>query len=182
MPKTLFGSFERGEIEALGLSKTEDCRRSHVKPGTIRLTLLVAATMLAPAVIVAQVHPHYANARTYIRTAQMLMRVPAQSNVQLTLKPADDELDAAVKEIDHAGMVDRKHMVDRPAIKENMEDVDRFSSIVTLLHTARNEIQEEADNTQAAWRSSTLKHINAALESVHKAAIAARLDRQIDEF
>ena len=112
----------------------------------------------------------------------MLMRVPAQSNVQLTLKPADDELDAAVKEIDHAGMVDRKHMVDRPAIKENMEDVDRFSSIVTLLHTARNEIQEEADNTQAAWRSSTLKHINAALESVHKAAIAARLDRQIDEF
>jgi hypothetical protein len=170
MPKTLCGL------------NTEDRLMHHAKPGTIRMTLLVAAAMLAPGVIVAQDHPHYTNARTYIRTAQMLMRVPTQSNVQLTLKPADDELDAAVKEIDRAGVVDRSHAVDRPAINEKMEDVDRFRSIVTLLHTARNEIQQEADNTQAAWRSSALKNINAALESVHKAAIAARLDREINDF
>jgi hypothetical protein len=142
----------------------------------------MGATMLVPAVVLAQEHPHYANARTYIRTAQMLMQVPAQSNVQLTLKPADDELDAAVREIDRAGVVDRKYVVDRPAIKKNMEDADRFSSIIDLLRGARNEIQQETDNTQAAWRSSTQKHISAALESVHKAAIAAHLDREINDF
>lgn len=172
MPKTLRELLERdrGVKEVI------------VKPGTIRLTMLVAATMLAPAVIVAQDHPHYTSARTYVRTAQILMRVPAQSNVQLTLKPADDELDAAVREIDRAGVVDRRHMVDHPKVNEKMEDLDRFRSIVDLLRTARSEIQQEADKTQAPWISSTLKHISAALESVHKAAIAARLDEQLNDF
>ena len=118
MPKTALGISRRGQ-----------------------LTLLVAATVLAPALVVAQEHPHYADARTYLRTAQMLMRLPERPNVQLTLKPADDELDAAVREIDRAGVVDRKQMVDRPAVKDTMEPVDRFRSIVELLHTAR------------AWRS-----------------------------
>jgi hypothetical protein len=153
-----------------------------VKLRTIRLTLLVAATMLAPAVVVAQEHPHYANARTYLRTAQILMRIPERPNVQLTLKPADDQLDAAVREIDRAGVVDRKHVVDHPAVKENLEDVDRFSSIVDLLRAARNEIQQEADSTHAEWRSTALKDISAALESVHKAAIEAHLDRGIGDF
>jgi hypothetical protein len=152
-----------------------------VKLRTIGLTLLVAATMLAPA-MVAQEHPHYANARTYLRTAQILMRVLERPNVQLTLKPADDELDAAVREIDRAGVVDRKHVVDHPAVKENMEDVDRFRSIVDLLRAARNEIQQEADNTHAEWRTDAVKHISAALESVHKAAIEAHLDREIGDF
>jgi hypothetical protein len=153
-----------------------------MKPRTMRVTLLTAATLLLPALVVAQEHPHYVNARTYLRTAQMLMRIPERPNVQLTLKPADDELDAAVREIDRAGVVDRGHVVDHPAVKENMEDVDRFRSIVDLLRAARNEIQMEADSPHAEWRSTVAKHISAALESVHKAAIDAHLDRQIGDF
>lgn len=156
-----------------------------MKLRTIGLTLLAAATVLAPTLVVAQEHPHYVNARMYLRTAQMFMRVPERPNVQLTLKPADDELDAAVREIDRAGVVDRKHLSDQLAMKKDprmLEDVDRFSSIVDLLRAARNEIQQEADHTGAEWRSAALKHISAALESVHKAAIDAELDREIGDF
>lgn len=149
---------------------------------TIGLTLFVAGTVLAPALVEAQGHSYDANARTYLRTAQMLMQIPERPNVQLALKPGDDELDAAVREIDRAGVVDRKDVVDRPAVKGNMEDVDRFASIVELLRAARTEIQQDADNPHAEWRSVVVKHIDAALESVHKAAIDARLDRQIGDF
>ena len=153
-----------------------------MKPRTIGLTLLVAATAFAPTLAIAQEHSHYVNARAYLRTAQTLMRVPERPNVQLTLKPADDELDAAVLEIDRAGAVDRQHMVDHPVVKANMEDVDRFRGIVELLRAARNEIEQGADQTGAEWRSAAVKHIGAALESVHKAAIDAHLDRQIGDF
>lgn len=114
----------------------------------------------------------------------MLMRVPERPNVQLTLKPGDDEVEAAVREIDRAGVVARKDAVDHPAIKRDprkLEDVDRFRSIVDLLRAARNEIQEEADHT-GEWRSAAVKHISTALESVHKAAIDAHLDREIGDF
>ncbi len=156
-----------------------------MKPRTIGPTLLVAAAVLAPALMMAQEHPHYANARRYLRTAQTLMRVPERPIVQLTLDPADDELDAAVREIDRAGVVGRKDAVDRLAIKQDprkLEDVDRFSSIVDLLHAAGSEIEQDADNTHTEWRSAALKHISAALESVHKAAIDAHLDREIGDF
>jgi hypothetical protein len=154
-----------------------------VKPRIIGLTLLAAATtVLAPVLISAQEHPHYVTARTYLRTAQMLMRVPERPNVQLTLKPADDELDAAVRQIDRSGVIGRKQMVDRPAINANLDDADRLSGIVDLLRAARNEIQQEADNTHAEWASSALQHIHRAIESVHRAAIDAYLDRQIGDY
>lgn len=112
----------------------------------------------------------------------MLLRVPERPNVQLTLKPADDEVDAAVREIDRVSATGRRHLVDNPAIKGNLEDVDRFSGILDLLRAARNEIQQEAEQTHVDSKSAAVKHINAALESVHKAAINAGLDRQIGDY
>lgn len=153
-----------------------------LEPRVVRFTPLMAAALLASAVVVAQDNPHYVNARTYLRTAQALIRVPVQSNVQLTLKPADDELDAAVREIDRAGVVNRRSMVDHPAINDRMDDADRFRSIADLLRAARNEIQQGADDAHDKWRSEVLTHIRAAFESVHKAAIAAKLDREIGDY
>jgi|SRR5579862_4190985 hypothetical protein len=156
-----------------------------MKPRTIGLTLLVAATAFAPTLAIAQEHSHYVNARAYLRTAQTLMRVPERPNVQLTLKPADDQVEAAVREIDRAGVVSRKDAVDHPAIKQDprkLDDVDRFSGIVDLLRAARNEIQQETDDSHAEWRSAVIKDVGAALESVHKAAIDAHLDRSIGDF
>jgi hypothetical protein len=141
----------------------------------------LAALLLQPAVY-AQAHPHSVNARTYLRTAQLLMRVPEQPNVQLTMKPADDELEEAVKEMDRAAAVERKDMVDHPHIDGDLTRVDQFRSIVELLHAARNEIGAEEANSASQWRSGVLKHIDAALEGVHRAAIDARLDREIGSF
>jgi hypothetical protein len=156
-----------------------------MKPRTIGPALLVAATVLALAPMMAQEYPHYVNARAYLRTAQTLMRVPERPNVQLTLKPADDEVEAAVREIDRAGVVGRKDAVSHPEIKQDprkLDDIDRFRSIVDLLRAARNEIRQEPDNTHTEFRNAALKYISAALESVHKAAIEAHLDREIGDF
>jgi hypothetical protein len=116
-------------------------RGEPVKLGTIGLTLLAAGAVLLPTLVVGQEYSHYVNARTYLRTAQMLIRVPERPNVQLTLKPADDELDAVIREIDRAGVADRKQVVDRTAINAKLDDVDRFRSVVYLLRAARSEIQ-----------------------------------------
>jgi hypothetical protein len=167
---------------AIRLHWTFRLKGGAVKLRTIGLTLVAAGVVLVPALVVAQQYPHYVNARTYLRTAQMLMRVPERPNVQLTLKPADDELDAVVREMDRAGVVDRKQIVDRPAINEKLEDADRISSIVYLLRAARGEIQQETDNAHAELKSGAVKQISAALESVHKAAIDAHLDRAIGDF
>ena len=99
-----------------------------------------AALLLAPVAILAQANSHYINARTYLRTAQLLMRVPERPNVQLTMKPADDELEAAIKEMDRAGAVAPKDRVDHPHVDGDPAQVEQFKSIVELLHSARNEI------------------------------------------
>jgi hypothetical protein len=143
----------------------------------------LAAAILVPVAVFAQAHPHYANARTYLRTAQLLMRVPERPNVQLTLKPGDDELEAAVREMDRAGAVDPKEMVDHPHINGDLTQVEQFKSIIELLHAARNEIGQEQDQANASqWRSTVVKHIDAALAAVHHAAIDAHLDREIGSF
>ena len=147
----------------------------------MKFRLAAAAALVAPALTFAQAHPHYNNARLYLRTAQQLMRIPAQPNVQLTLKPADDQIEAAVKEIDRAEVVDRK--VDQPKIEIKQNLVDRFRSIVELLKTARSEIGQEEDTAGVrGLRDRTTKQIDAALEAVHKAAIDEHLDREIGAF
>ena len=149
----------------------------------MKFRLAAAAALLAPALGLAQAHSHYNNARLYLRTAQQLMRIPAQPNVQLTLKPADDDVEAAVKEIDHAEVVDRKNIVDQPKIEINQNLADRFRSIVELLKTARSEIGQEEETANArGLRDRTTKQIDAALEAVHKAAIDEHLDREIGAF
>ena len=121
-----------------------------------------AAAILLPVALLAQEPSHDANARTYMRTAQLLMRVPERPNVQLTMKPADDDLDAAIKEMDQAGAVAPKDRVDRPQVKGDLAQVEQFKNIVELLHAARTEMG--MGSNAAPWRASVLRHINAALE------------------
>ncbi len=143
------------------------------------------AAALAPALVtaalLAQTSPHYVNARKFLKTAQVLIRIPPQPNVQLTLKPADDAVQAAIGELDrgaHTGPQDCAEQLGAGA--SQMKEGDRLRSIVDLLHSARNEINQETSN--ADWRASALKHINAALDAVHRAAVNAHLDREIGSF
>src|SRR5580704_13705583 len=111
-----------------------------------------AAAILIPAMLSAQAPPqpayaHYASARISLRTAQMLMQVPERPNVQLTLKPADDELGGAIQAIDR--VIGRPDKADRPLIDAEraarMEPLDRFRSIVELLRSAQAEVEQEPD-------------------------------------
>jgi hypothetical protein len=148
------------------------------------MNLIAAAALLAPAAMYAQGrHPHYLSARTDLRTAQLLARVQEQPNVALNLQAADREIDAAIKEIDHAAVLDRKDLMDHPPVDANLGRVDRFRKIVELLRGARADIEHEEDNPAAReWRAAAFKHIDEALNSVRRAAVDAKLDREIGDF
>ena len=146
--------------------------------------IVIAAALLPPAALSAQGrHPRYLSARTDLRTAQRLARVGEQPNVALNLQAAAREMDAAIKEIDRAAVLDRKDLMDNPPIDSNLARVDRFRKIVDLLRSARADIQHEEDNPAAReWQTAAFKHIDEALKSVRRAAVDAKLDREIGDF
>lgn len=145
---------------------------------------IVASLLCFGTALFSQESAHYANARTSLKQAQLLMRVQQQPNVQLTLKSADDEVQAAIAELDRGAHTGGKDIAEHPGIDTSqITEVARLRGIVDLLHTARNEIgQEAADRSSDAWRTDALKHIASALEAVHRAAVDAHLDHQIDSF
>ena len=141
---------------------------------------LMAAAALAPAAVMAQVHPRYLHARTDLRTAQLFMRVSEEPNVTRNLVAADREVEAAIREIDLAAVLDRKDLVDHPPIDANLARKDRFRKIVDLLRSARADIEHEEDNPRAReWRNRAFQHIDESLNAVRRAAVDARIDHEL---
>ncbi|HEY6347074.1 MAG TPA: hypothetical protein VIY49_36755 [Bryobacteraceae bacterium] len=146
----------------------------------IALMSLMTAAALAPAAMNAQRHPRYLRARTDLRTAQLFMRVREEPNVARNLVVADREVEAAIYEIDVAAVLDRKDLVDRPPIDANLARKDRFRKIVDLLRSARADIEREEDNPRAReWRNRAFQHIDESLNAVRRAAVDARIDREL---
>jgi hypothetical protein len=148
---------------------------------TFGMTLIAAAALLAPAAMHAQGrHPRYLHARTDLRTAQLLARVREERNVTRNLEAAAVEIEAAIREVDNAAVLDRKDLVDRPPIDANLARKDRFRKIVDLLRSARADIAGEEDNPNArGWRDTAFRHIDEALNAVHRAAVDAQLDHEL---
>jgi hypothetical protein len=148
---------------------------------TYGVALIAAAALLAPAGMYAQGrHPHYLSARTDLRRAQLFARVREEPNVTRNLEAAAREMEAAIKEIDNAAVLDRKDLMERPPIDANLARKDRFRKIVDLLRSARADIEHEEDNPNArAWRNAAFRHIDEALNSVHRAATDAKLDHEL---
>ena len=147
---------------------------------TYGMTLAAVAMLLAPAGAYAQRHPRYLHARTDLRTAQLLARVREEPNVTRNLEAAAIEIEEAIKEIDRSAMLDRKDLVDRPPIDANLARKDRFRKIIDLLKSARADIEGEEDNPRAReWRRVAFKHIDEALNAVHRAATDARIDHEL---
>jgi hypothetical protein len=145
------------------------------------LTLLGVAALLAPAAMRAQGrHAHYLQARSDLRRAQFLLRVREEPNVTRNLMAADTEVEAAIKEIDRAAVLDRKDLDERPPIDTSLARQNRFQKIVDLLRSARADIDREEDNPRAReWRNVAFKHIDEALNAVHRAAVDAKLDHEL---
>jgi hypothetical protein len=145
------------------------------------LFTIAATAMLAPRGVQAQGrHPRYLHARTDLRTAQFYMRVREESNVTRNLHAGDGEVEAAVREIDRAAVIDGKDLNEHPSIDTGLARKDRFRKIVDLLRSARGDIEHEEDNPRAReWRDRAFRHIDRALNAVHRAAVDAHIDHEL---
>jgi len=148
---------------------------------TLGMTFMAAVALLAPAGMQAQGrHPRYLRARTDLRTAQFLARVREEPNVTRHLEGAAGEIEAAIRELDRAAVLDAKDLEDHPRIDANLPRKDRFRKIVDLLRSARADIEHEEDNPRAReWRNAAFRHIDEALNNVRRAAMEARLDHEL---
>jgi hypothetical protein len=125
-------------------------------------------------------HPAYLRARSDLRRAQFLMRIPEEGNVMPWLKSADHDTEAAVHEIDRAAVIDGKDIDDHPPIDTNIDRRGRFHKIVDLLRSARADLGREEDNGRAAsWRNTATGNIGLALENVRQAAVALHWDHEL---
>jgi hypothetical protein len=145
--------------------------------------LLTLALMFAPAIVSADApgrHPAYLHARTDLRTAQLMLRVHEEPNVMRNLRAADEEIEAAIREIDRAAVIDRKDLENHTRPDVNLARPGRLRKVVELLRSSRRDLGREEDNGPArGWRDAAYRHIDEALGHVHRAAIDLRLDREL---
>jgi len=112
--------------------------------------------------------------------AQFLMRIPEQPEIVKNLLAADAELELAVAEIDKAAILDHRNLADAPPLDENPDRRHRYERIVGLLRSARTDMTREEDNVPArANRDAAAKHIDAAIESLHRVAIVLHWEKEL---
>lgn len=141
-------------------------------------------TMLATGVILAQPASHakdrrplYISARRDLRRVQLLLRVPEEPKIGQNLKIADDEVEAAIRQMDRAAVVDREDLDDHPSVDLGVTRKERFVKIGELLRSARADINSEEDNPGThIWRATALQHIYEALYACHLAGLEAGLE------
>jgi hypothetical protein len=154
-----------------------------MKLRTLALSLLSLAAVIAPAVVSADTpgrHPAYLRARSDLRAAQFLLRVREEPNVTRRLLEADHEVEAAIGEIDRAAVIDHKDFEDHPRVDLHVDRQGRFRKIVELMRSARADLGREEDNGRArGWRDAAFRHIDLALEHMHKAALDLHWDREL---
>jgi hypothetical protein len=127
---------------------------------------MLFAPMAAPA---QPRHPRYLHARSDLRRAYLLMRVPEEPNVRRDLDVAADYIAGAIREIDNAARWDRRDIDDNPPVDTRMGRGSRFREIVRLLESARGDIDREEDNPMAReWRNRAYRFIDDALAMVRK--------------
>lgn len=154
-----------------------------MKLHTFALALIGLAAAIAPTVAQADApgrHPAYLRARSNLRAAQLLMRVPEEPGVTRHMADADREVEAAIGEIDRAAVLDRKDIDDHPRVNLRLDRLGRFRRTVELLRGARADLGREEDNGRArGWRDAAYQHIDQALIHVHRVAMDLHWDRDL---
>jgi hypothetical protein len=153
-----------------------------MKLRVITLSLIAMAAALTPAAVNADTpgrHPAYLRARSDLRRAQFLLRVREEPNVTRRLIEADHEAEAAIVEIDRAAVIDHEDLEDHPRVDTNLDRRGRFRRIVELMRSARADLGREEDNGRArGWRDEAYRHIDEALEHMHRASVDLHWDRE----
>jgi hypothetical protein len=132
--------------------------------------VLLALAALAPFAAAQYRHPAYLHARSDLRRATLLMRVPEEPNVGRDMAVAADFTERAIRELDAAAMFDRKDLDEHPPIDVHLGRGSRFREILRLLDSARHDIEREEDNPRAReWRNRAFRNIDDAMELIRKA-------------
>jgi hypothetical protein len=114
-------------------------------------------------------HPAYLHARSDLRRATLLMRVPEEPNVARDMAAAADLTERAIHELDAAARWDRKDIDEHPPIDTHMGRGGRFREILRLLDSARHDIEHEEDNPAAReWRNRAFHNIDEAMALIRK--------------
>jgi tetratricopeptide (TPR) repeat protein len=131
---------------------------------------ILMALVLVPFAANAQYrHPAYLHARSDLRRATLLMRIPDEPNVNRDMAIAVDFTERAIRELDAAAMFDRKDLDDHPPIDARLGRGSRFREILRLLDSARHDIEREEDNPRAReWRNRAFQNIDDAVALVRK--------------
>ena len=134
------------------------------------LWMALAATALVPLTAYAQPrHPAYLHARSDLRRATLLMRIPDEPNVNRDMAAAIDLTERAIHEIDDAARWDRRDIDDHPPIDTRLGRGSRFREILRLLDSARHDVEHEEDNPLAReWRNRAFRNIDDAMAVVRK--------------
>lgn len=131
--------------------------------------LLMALAALAPFAAAQYRHPAYLHARSDLRRATLLMRVPEEPNVARDMNAAADFTERAIHELDIAARWDRKDLDEHPHIDTHLGRGGRFREILRLLDSARHDIEHEEDNPGAReWRNRAFRNIDDAMALIRK--------------
>jgi hypothetical protein len=131
--------------------------------------LLMALAALAPFAAAQYRHPSYLHARSDLRRATLLMRIPDEPNVNRDMAAAADFTEHAIHELDIAARWDRKDLDEHPPIDTHMGRGGRFKEILRLLDSARHDIEHEEDNPAAReWRNRAFRNIDDAMALIRK--------------
>ncbi len=133
-------------------------------------SIIAACAILLPCALAAQGrHPHYLHARSDLRRATLLMRVPEEPNVARDMEAAHGLVENAIRELDAAAMFDRREIDEHPPVDIRMGRGSRFREIMRLLASARADIEHEEDNPRAqVWRNRAFRSIDDAMAMVRK--------------
>ena len=86
-----------------------------------RTSLLLAIALLSPLGAWAQFrHPRYLHARTDLRRATILMRLPDEPNVMRDMRIAAEQTDRAIHELDMAARFDLRDIDEHPPVDVRM--------------------------------------------------------------
>ncbi|MGD0200733.1 MAG: hypothetical protein ABSD27_08295 [Bryobacteraceae bacterium] len=96
------------------------------------------------------------------------------------LNRAAREVEAAIREVERAAIADGRNLAVHPPVDTRLERRARFSRIMALLRSAREDISHAEENPRArGWRNAAFRHIDDAMDSVRVAARELRIDREL---
>jgi hypothetical protein len=143
----------------------------------ISLLALTSMVLLTTAIRAQFRHPLYMHARSDLRRAVLLMRIPDEPNVTRDMQASAALVERAIREIDVAAVLDRRDIEDSPPVDTGLGRGSRFREILRLLASARNDLGREEDNPAAsAWRNRAFGFIDDAMGIVRKGGYDKYLD------